>query len=105
MRRAKLLVEDDQYFKEIVDTQSQRLLQHIATRARLKGMAINASKTGLMLVSTASSFKPRVRIELEGQTVTGQDSMRVLGVTIDSDTTFKTHVEKLSSKMRAKTWA
>lgn len=105
MRKARLLLEGDQYFKEIVDTRSQNLLQHIASRARQRGMAINAAKTGLMIVSAASSFKPRVRLELEGQEITGQDSMRVLGVTIDSDATFKSHVEKLSSKMRSKTWA
>ena len=31
--------------------------------------------------------------------------MKILGVTLDSDASFKTHVDKLASKLRSKTWA
>ena len=79
MRQAKLLVEGDLFFKEIVDLRSQGLLEHIAAKAETKGMAINAAKTGLMLVSAASSFEARTRLELGGETVIGQPSMKILG--------------------------
>ena len=68
-------------------------------------MWINAAKTGLMLVSAASSFQARVRIDLDGQTITGQDNMKILGVTLVSDASFKTHVTNLASRLRARTWA
>ena len=96
MRQAKLLVENNVFFKEIVDLRTERLLEHIASKAKDKGMAINASKTGLMLVSAASSFEARTRLNLGGQKIEGQDSMKILGVTIDSDASFRTHVNKLS---------
>ena len=36
------------FFKEVVDTRIQRLLEHITANAENKGMAINPSKTGLI---------------------------------------------------------
>ena len=102
MKKSRMLVEDGRFFKEVIDTRTQELLQHIARKAESKGMAINASKTGLMLVSAASSFEPRVWIELDGQTVTGQDHMKLLGVTIDRDASFGTHIERIATKMRPK---
>ena len=105
MRKSKLLVEHDVFFKEIVDIRTQRLLEHITASAEAKGMAINASKTGLMLVSAACSFNARVRLEIGGQTILGQESLKILGVTIDSNGSFKTHVNKLASRHRARTWA
>ena len=57
MKKARLLVEDDVFFKEVIDVQTLTLLQHMADRARERGMAINAKKTGLMLVSAATSLE------------------------------------------------
>ena len=105
MKKAKLLVENGEFFKEIVDIKTQNLLHHNATAAQNKGMVISAAKTGLMLVSAATSFDARVRITLGNQTITGQDPMKLLGVTIDRDASFKSHVQKLAARFRAKTWA
>ena len=105
MRRAKLLVEDGSFFKEVVDLRTQGLLNHIATRATDRGMAINAKKTGLMLVSAATSFEARVRVELGGETILGNKTLKLLGVTIDCDATFRSHVSSLAKKLRQRTWA
>ena len=105
MRKARMLVEDGVFFKEIIDLRTQNLLQHIATRAEDRGMQINAKKTSLMLVSAATSFQPRVCVELGGELVKGSDKLKILGVTLDSDASFRTHVARLASKMRSKTWA
>ena len=106
MRKATMLTDENgNSFKEIVDLSTQRLLQHIASNAEERGMKINAKKTGLMLVSAATSFEARVRIQLNGETIEGTDSLKVLGVTIDKDATFKSHVDSLASKMRSKTWS
>ena len=67
--------------------------------------ANHAAKTGLMLVSAATSFEARVRVQVNGQTITRTDSIKILGVTLDSDLSFRTHVEKIAAKARSKTWA
>ena len=58
-----------------------------------------------MCVSAARSFAARVRLDFNGQSVIGTESLKVLGVTIDSDCSFKTHVQNISRKLRSKTWA
>ena len=97
-KKATLLVEDGEFFKEIVDLRTQGHLEHMARRAEERGMAINAKKTGLMLVSAATSFKARVRVKLGGETVIESDSLKILGVNIDSDMSFKTHVQNIAAK-------
>ena len=105
MRKAQLLEQDGVLFKDLRDLRTQRLLQHVAQRADERGMKINATKTSLMCVSAATSFEPRVKITLDGRDVHGAKSLKVLGVTIDSDMTFRSHIEKLAAKARARTWA
>ena len=105
MRKAKLLVEEGIFFKEVVDIRTQRHLKHIATKAEDRGMTINADKTGLMLISAATSFQARVRITLQNELVKGADSMKILGVTLDSDMSFSSHVRNTAAKARAKSWA
>ena len=39
MRKAKLLVEDSVFFKEVVDTRTQGHLEHVRRRAEERGMA------------------------------------------------------------------
>ena len=58
-----------------------------------------------MCVSAAKSFDPRVRINFGGQQITGSDSMRILGVTLDRDCTFTSHMESVAKRLRRKTWA
>ena len=105
MRKAKLLVEEGNFFKQVIDTRTQNLLQHVSENAARKGMSINAEKTNLMCVSAATSFKSRVQVTLNGQTIVGQDKMRILGVTLDYDCTFKSHVEDVKNRLRSRTWA
>ena len=105
MRQARLLTEDGAFFKEIVDIRTQNHLERVTARAEERGMLINASKTGLMLVSAATSFEARVRVQVGGETIKGSNSLKILGVTIDSDLSFRSHIERIAAKMRAKTWA
>ena len=105
MRQATSLIENEILFKEIIDTRTQALLKHVAEQANKKGMAINAAKTGLMLVSAATSYQPRTRISLNNETVSGKDSLKVLGVTLVIDLSFQDHVENIAAKTRSKAWA
>ena len=105
MKKARLLDEGGTLFKEVIDTRTQDLLTHVAKRAADIGMAINADKTGLMLMSAATSFDARTRLTVNGRTVLGSNTLKLLGVHLDSDMSFRTHIDKLASKMRSKTWA
>ena len=105
MRKAKLLVEEGVFFKEVVDIRTEALLNHIAENAQTKGMRINAKKTSIMCISAASSFNPRIRAVVQNQTVIGLDSMKILVVTLNCDGSFRSHVEDLRSKLRRRTWA
>ena len=68
-------------------------------------MLVNEKKTSLMCVSAARGYRAKVKINFNGQHVLGQESMKILGVTLDSDCTFGTHVTNISRKLRRKTWA
>ena len=105
MTKARLFVEDDVFFKEVVDLRTQGLLNHIKNNAEERGMSINPKKTGLMLVSAATSFDARVRVEIGGERITGSDKLKLLGVTIDNNVSFRTHVTTLAKRMRARSWA
>ena len=88
MRIARMLLDSEGHFKEITDLRTQGLLQHKADRTKERGMAINARKTGLMIVSAACSFEARVWLQLDGVTITGSDKLKILGVTMDKDASF-----------------
>ena len=93
---------DGKFFKELRDKNTEAILNHVATRAEIKGMAINQNKTGLMIVSAATSFEPRVRVTVKGAEIQGSDTLKVLGVTLDSNCTFRTHTQNLVKNMRKK---
>ena len=105
MRSARLLVENGRYFKAVNDPNTERLLNYIAANAEAKGMIINKKKTGLMCVSTSRTFDCRLEVAVQGETVRGTKSMNVLGLKLDSDCTFRSHIHALRAKLRSKTWA
>ena len=95
----------DVAFKETNAEKTANLLEHVRKNALAKGLAVNGKKTALMCVSAAKSFDARVEVKFNGQSVKGKDSLRILGVTLDRDSSFSTHVEGLAKRMRARTWA
>ena len=84
--------------------QAQAMLEHIIKRAEERGMVVNDDKTGVMCVSGAMSFEAGVKLRGRNGDVVGSTSMRCLGVTIDNDCSFKTHLNNLAAKIRSKTW-
>ena len=100
-----MLEDGDTRFKEVPDTKTERLLNHIATNAEAKGMKIYPNKTSLMCVSASTSFLPKVRVKVQDQVVKGQNSMKMLGVTLDCDRSFRTHISNMRSRLRRRTWA
>ena len=66
-------------------------------------MKVNKKKTALLCVSAAYSFDVRIELKFNGQEVKGRDSLKILGVTLDRDSTFTTHIEEISKRLRRKT--
>ena len=58
-----------------------------------------------MLASAAISFEPRTSLKVSNKTIKGSESLKIVGVTINSDFSFRDHVENIAAKTRAKTWA
>ena len=57
-------------------------------------------------VSGALSFEPKVELKSrQGDPILGAQSMKFLGITLDSDCTFGTHVKNLRTAIRRRSWA
>ena len=91
--------------KETCAVKTRGMLEHIRNKAEKKGLVVNEQKTGLMCVSAAQSFSAKVSLDFNGQAVQGSESLKVLGVTVDSDCTFRTHVNNIAKKLRSRAWA
>ena len=106
MRALPLLERDGRFFKQTAAPAAQSMLEHIAKRAADRGMIVNDAKTGVMCVSGALSFEPKVELKSrQGDPILGAQSMKFLGITLDSDCTFGTHVKNLRTAIRRRSWA
>ena len=87
--------------------QAQLLFNKIAGEAEGKGMRLNASKTTMLCISAARSFKPVTYIELgdSGDVVVSGREMKLLGFHFDSSPGVGAHVEEILKKVRYRTWA
>ena len=105
MRAVNLVMKNNCLTKITQAPESQAMLAHVIDRAKGKGLLVNDNKTGIMCVSGATSFKASVEIQGRDGEIVGRDSLKCLGVTIDSDCSFTTHTKNVAAKLRGKTWA
>ena len=104
MRAEPLMIHGGKLIKTTSAPEAQAMLEHIIKRAEERGMVVNDDKTGVMCVSGATSFEAGVKLRARNGEVAGSSTMKCLGVTIDNDCSFKTHVSNLAAKIRSKTW-
>ena len=91
--------------KIIRPPRSQKMLDHVTAAAKRKGMVVNGRKTKLMCVSAAASYGAKAELlDDTGEIIQSVDSIKVLGVHLDSDAKFTSHVAAIARKMRSKTW-
>ena len=103
--RAIPMLEDSGTFLKIAEpARTKGLLEHVTLRAHNRGMKVNNAKASLMCVSAAKSFEPQVKIKLGNDEICGSKTMKILGVHLDSDCSFKTHVRIVTRKLRARSW-
>ena len=84
---------------EVADSLNEDL-SHIATWIDMNRLKINVGKTQLMTLG-GQSFKPKwqqVDVQLHGTTIPERDSVRYLGLAIDKDLSWKTHVSNVRKK-------
>ena len=105
MKEVPLMLTGQDRFKETNAHATTLLLELIRKNAELKGMKVNERKTSLMCVSAARSFEAKVELKFNGQSVSGKDSLKILGVTLDKDCTFNSHVINVAKSLRSRTWA
>ena len=84
---------------------TRQLLEHVRRNAEKKGLIVNEAKTLLMCISAARSFEARVELSFGGQSIKGSNSLKILGVNLDCDCSFSTHVDLVAKRLRRKTWA
>lgn len=85
---------------------TQNGFRSISTTAGKIGMVVNSSKTGLLCVSDAMSYRARAFI-LDGanERIDCVDQLKVLGFTFCSKPSVGAHVEEVVKRMRQRTWA
>ena len=102
MREERLVFKNGCLQKITCVPESQAMLQHITRRAEECGMKVNDGKTGLMCVS---AFKATAQLRGWDCELESTDSMKFLGVTLDSDCSFRTHSRNVTMNIRRKSWA
>ena len=84
---------------------AEAILRHITERTSQKGMVVNGTKTALMCVTAVSSYQASAEItDLEGNKIVSSPSSRFLGVTLDANCSWATHVDSVRRKLRARAW-
>ena len=106
LQRERLLLEGGKFIKEIHDQRTQNMFDHVVKRAEERGMRVNDRKTVVVCISAATSFQARAIVYgRQEEVITSQQSLKILGFTLDSDGGFATHVANIVKKMRSRIWA
>lgn len=106
MRNERLLYIHGKPVKQVHDSTSQAMFDHICNEAPNRGMRVNDTKTSLMCVSAATSFlASAMLIGRDNVRIESQDHMKILGFTLDHDGGISSHVENLRERLRSQTWA
>ena len=85
---------------------SQNGFRSITGNAMKLGMVVNASKTGLLCISDALSYKARAFIlDANNNKIECVDELKILGFTFSSKPTVSAHVATIVKKMRQRNWS
>ena len=104
MRREPLLTQGEDQLRIVKPEITDRVLNHVCDRENGKGMVVNHAKTTLMCVSAAKTYKAEAVLEFGNTTIKSTGSMRILGITLNADCSFKQHVANVCAKFRSRTW-
>ena len=106
MKKEKLMIKGGKPVKIIHPTRSQEMLNHITRNAEDRGMKVNDSKTKVLCISAATSFKAEAVLSgRAGEKIEGQSTLKVLGFWFDSDGSVRSQAEHVCQRLRARAWA
>ena len=89
---------DSPHERESVGASLNRDLARIVDWCRIWGMKLNPSKTQAIYFTRSRTVIPEYQpLILDGQTLTVSDSMKILGVTLDSKLSFEDHITLIAS--------
>ena len=84
---------------------SQNLFRRVVLKAESRGMVVNRSKTKILCVSDAQTYKARVHIyDSEGNKLESGSHLKVLGFHMDSRPSAHAHVQAMRLRMRDTVW-
>ena len=92
-------------YKEFHATRSECLFEHVAARARNKGMVVNDAKTAVLCIADTVIEDHNAYIRAGTEKIIGGDELKVLGFTFTKSPTVNKHVSIVTSKIRSRTWA
>ena len=85
--------------------QAQNIFRHLVRRAEEIGMVVNASKTNMICVSDAMSYKADAYIYDASENRIGcRDTMKVLGMTFTNKPDMSGQVRSIQKKFRGRYW-
>ena len=91
--------------KEKHDLITQNMFRRVVAKARDRGMVVNNSKTRIICVSDALTYKALSFIrDADDNKIASSDSMKILGFHMDSRPSCHAHIDALRSRMRETTW-
>ena len=84
---------------------TQNAFRSVTSKAKEKGMVVNAAKTNLLCVSDALNYRPEAFIEdEEGNVINCVQSMKILGFHFSYRPTVDLHVNNVITKLRQRYW-
>ena len=104
MRAEPLLEQNGLLYKETKAPEAQQMLEHLTRRATERGMVVN-EKMAVMCVSGAKTFEAQVSLEGRNGQIKVVNKIKFLGITLDNDCSFESHVQNLRTSVRRRSWA
>ena len=105
MQRVPSYAEEAKIFKNPRVVKSEGMFKHIALNAQKKGLRVNASKTALLVVSSAKSYEAHAHLyDAENVHIDNTNEMKMLGFVFNTRGDVASHIDQLVKKFRQKVW-
>ena len=82
-----------------------RLLEAIVRRTEEIGMRVNCAKTQMLCISPDNGYESWASIQVDGQEIVTQNTMKLLGFMLGSSPGVTAHVDLLKRKFRGRFWS
>ena len=106
MQATQMYREGTKTFKNPRVIKSERMFNHIADRAKEKGLLVNAAKTNLLVVSASKSYEACAHFyDSTNNRIDCQQNLKALGFIFNKRGDASSQVDNVCRKFRQKVWA